>query len=377
MKPFTFDRVVRIVIAVIIAIALLMLVNRLSSVLIPFAVAWFIAYLMYPVTKFIQYRMHVRNRPLSILLTFVLVIASFSLLLAIVIPPIISEFSRAGFLMSSFFSNITDSTLIPETTKSSIISWFEFANANIISKFTGTDLSQVLRNILPRLWTLISGSFDLILSLFVVFVVFMYVVFILLDYEVVGTEFRSMLPKKYRDAVEMIIRDLEDGMNTYFRGQFLVAAIVGILLAAGLAVVGLPLGVLLGLLMGLLTIVPYLKLVLLPVVAFFAFVGAQQLGEPFYVMAVKVTLVIGGVQIIEDMFLVPKIMRKRMGLNPAVILLSLSVWGSLLGIVGMIIALPATTILISYYKRYILVKLEHLNTSGVRKSDDVNQGEKP
>ena len=60
------------------------------------------------------------------------------------------------------------------------------------------------------------------------------------------------------------------------------------------------------------------------------------------------------VQGIQDLFLVPKIMGKAMGLNPAVILLSLSIWGSLLGIVGMIIALPVTTLLISYYKRFVI-----------------------
>ena len=64
-----------------------------------------------------------------------------------------------------------------------------------------------------------------------------------------------------------------------------------------------------------------------------------------------VFLVVQGTQ---DLFLVPKIMGKAMGLNPAVILLSLSIWGSLLGIVGMIIALPITTLLISYYKRFVL-----------------------
>lgn len=59
------------------------------------------------------------------------------------------------------------------------------------------------------------------------------------------------------------------------------------------------------------------------------------------------------VQCIMDLFLVPRIMGKAMGLNPAIILLSLSVWGSLLGIVGMIIAIPLTTLLLSYYKEFI------------------------
>ncbi len=60
------------------------------------------------------------------------------------------------------------------------------------------------------------------------------------------------------------------------------------------------------------------------------------------------------VQVIQDLLLVPKIMGKAMGLNPAIILLSLSVWGALFGLIGMIIALPLTTLLISYYKRFIL-----------------------
>lgn len=59
------------------------------------------------------------------------------------------------------------------------------------------------------------------------------------------------------------------------------------------------------------------------------------------------------VQLIQDFFLTPKIMGKAMGLNPAIILLSLSVWGTLLGFIGLIIALPLTTLLMAYYDNYI------------------------
>lgn len=62
------------------------------------------------------------------------------------------------------------------------------------------------------------------------------------------------------------------------------------------------------------------------------------------------------VQIIQDGLIVPKVMGKITGLNPAIILLSLSVWGALMGIVGMIIALPCTSLMLSYYQRYIRIK---------------------
>ena len=65
------------------------------------------------------------------------------------------------------------------------------------------------------------------------------------------------------------------------------------------------------------------------------------------------------VQIITDMYVTPKIMGKAMGLNPAILLLSLSVWGALLGFIGLIIALPLTSLIIAYWQRY--VTKEHLN----------------
>ena len=62
------------------------------------------------------------------------------------------------------------------------------------------------------------------------------------------------------------------------------------------------------------------------------------------------------VQVVADLILTPRIMGKAMGLNPAIILLSLSIWGSLFGLIGMIIALPLTTLLLSYYEQYIIMR---------------------
>ena len=71
-------------------------------------------------------------------------------------------------------------------------------------------------------------------------------------------------------------------------------------------------------------------------------------------MFAQAMIVYGVVQSIQDLYLVPKIMGKAMGLNPAIILLSLSIWGTLLGFMGLIIALPMTTLLLSYYNRYVI-----------------------
>jgi predicted PurR-regulated permease PerM len=110
----------------------------------------------------------------------------------------------------------------------------------------------------------------------------------------------------------------------------------------------------LGLFIGLLNMVPYLQLVGFIPTILLAVVKAVDTGESFWVIMLGALIVFAVVQAIQDTILTPKIMGKVMGLNSAIILLSLSIWWSLLGIMGMIIALPMTTLLITYYQRYII-----------------------
>jgi len=85
-----------------------------------------------------------------------------------------------------------------------------------------------------------------------------------------------------------------------------------------------------------------------------AIVKAADTGQNFWMILLMALLVFAIVQVIQDTILVPKIMGQVTGLNSAIILLSLSIWGSLLGILGMIIALPMTTLLINYYQKYVI-----------------------
>ena len=89
---------------------------------------------------------------------------------------------------------------------------------------------------------------------------------------------------------------------------------------------------------------------------------AADTGENFWIVFGSALLVFIVIQIISDMIITPKIMGKAMGLNPAILLLSLSVWGAILGFIGLIIALPLTTLLMAYWQRY--VTKEHLDDSG-------------
>jgi predicted PurR-regulated permease PerM len=100
--------------------------------------------------------------------------------------------------------------------------------------------------------------------------------------------------------------------------------------------------------------VPYLQIIGLIPAFFLALVHALETGGNLWTMLALTGLVFGVVQIIQDAILVPRILGKEMGLSPAMILLSLSIWGKLLGIFGLLIALPMTCLLVAYYRRFLI-----------------------
>ena len=181
----------------------------------------------------------------------------------------------------------------------------------------------------------------------------LYLFFILLDYEQIANGWINLLPMKYRTPAIRITTDIKVSMNQYFRGQAMVAFCVGILFSIGFLIIDFPLAIGLGLFIGLLNMVPYLQIIGFVPTILLALLKAADTGENFWWILGMALLVFAVVQLIQDGFLVPKIMGKITGLNPAIILLSLSVWGSLMGMLGMIIALPCTTLLLSYYQRFI------------------------
>jgi len=216
------------------------------------------------------------------------------------------------------------------------------------------DIQGAIKSILPKLWSVVNSSFNALMGLAVVFISMLYLVFILMDYEKISNGWIHIIPPKYRAFISELAEDLETGMNRYFRGQALVASLVGVLFAIGFSIMGLPLAIIVGLFIGLLNMVPYLQVIGIAPCLLLGLLQAAESGTSYWLILLFIALVFVVVQCIQDLFLVPKIMGNVTGMNPAIILLSLSIWGALLGVTGMIIALPMTTLCISYYKRFVL-----------------------
>ena len=216
------------------------------------------------------------------------------------------------------------------------------------------NMLNAIKETVPRLWSLLSESVNLLFSFFTFFLILLYIIFILLDYESISEGWPHLVPQKYRPFVINVMNDVKDGMNRYFRGQAFVALCVGILFSIGFLIIDFPLAIGLGLFIGALNLVPYLQIIgFIPTIVL-AILKAADTGGNFWIIIASALAVFIIVQAIQDGFIVPRVMGKITGLNPAIILLSLSIWGSLMGMLGMIIALPLTTLMLSYYQRFII-----------------------
>lgn len=355
-KPFTFDRVVRIVFGFLIFFGIVYLITLLKNALLPFLIAWLFAYMVQPIVKFFEVRLRLKSRILAIMATLFSLGAVVAILALTVFPSISMEAEKTLELLKDQDTGKGNIPFIPQA-------WLDYLENNIdmvqlMDFLSKENFLKALRQIAPQLWMILSNTFSVIFSITIVFVIFLYFVFILLDYEKLSFFFRNMLPRRYQPFVNGLLDDVEISMNRYFRGQSLIALCVGILFAIGFKIIGLPLGIALGLFIGVLNLVPYLQTIGIIPMVLLSLLKSAETGENFWLIFGLSLLVLCIVQAIQDLYLTPKIMGKAMGLNPAIILLSLSVWGSLLGFIGLIIALPLTTLCLSYYKRFVLSEEE-------------------
>ena len=353
-NTFTLNRqwLVRTAITLAVLIALYLLVRRLSGVLLPFLISFVVAYMLAPIVNFFQHTCRLKSRVLSIMVTILLVIGILTGAVAAVMPAISRQANSLSQSVKTYVSQWDGSEYFSPQVNQRIEEIIQ--SIDIKTLIESQEIQQGIKKVLPILGDWISSGVNALMGLAVAFICILYIIFLLIDYEKITTNWHKYIPTRFRDSIVMLISDLDRNMNAYFRGQALVASIVGILFAIGFQIIGLPMGIGIGLFIGLLNLVPYMQALGIPPCILLGLIQSAETGRPVWVVMLCIAAVFIMVQSIQDMVLVPKIMGDVTGMGPAWILLSLSVWGSLLGFVGMIIALPVTTLLVSYYKRFVL-----------------------
>ena len=366
-KEITFDRFIRWAGIALIVLAVLFITNYLSEVLLPFFIAWFFAYLLYPVVKFIENKLHVKVRALSIILAMGAAIAVIGGVLWLIIPPMIDQFDKLGDVLTRWLHQTTHTNNLTALIKH----WLQDNQAQIEHFLKSKDFSDALKTTMPKLFSVVGQTANILISIVASMITLLYMFFILLDYETLTANWVRIFPKKNRPFWHSLMQDVERELNNYIRGQGMVALCMGIMFCIGFTIIGFPMAIGLGILIGIMDLVPYLHTFALIPTAFLAMLKAADTGQNFWLVFGLAVLVFCVVQIITDMVVTPKIMGKAMGLNPAILLLSLSIWGALLGFIGLIVALPLTTLLIAYWQRYVTKEKPKYNSVEEAVSSDL------
>lgn len=355
-RPFTFDRVVRIIFGCLVFAAVVWLINTLRNVLLPFCLACLIAYILEPIVEYTRKLLRLKGRGLAIFITLFEVTLIIGLICYFFIPMVVDEVDELGRMIKKSDDSSSVIPYMPEQ-----------LDAFIRSKFNYSNFMQLIeeghfQSFFDKGTSLISETISFLLHTVEWLLTFIYVIFVLLDYKHLMKGFRLLVPPKYRPIAYKVGDDIKYSMNRYFRSQAVIALCAAVFYCIGFSIVGIPLSIVLGVLVGVLYLIPYFQYVTLIPVIIVCYISSMSDGGSFWSLVGQCGLVYLVSQCICDYILTPKIMGKALGLNPAIILLSLSVWGTLLGLIGMIIALPLTTLLLSYYQEYVINGGEEAST---------------
>ena len=356
-RSFTFDRVVQLALFAGLAWGLVLLLDYLSDVLLPFVTGLVVAYFPDPVTNRVQHV--IKQRVLAALFTLVSITLAVSLVAWFMVPMVGNELAQMGRTVSKMAANTELAQAAKEHLPENV--WEEvneILKRDDVKRYLTSDgavqmAKDTAKNLLPGAWGVLSGAANVLTFITGILVIMLYVVFLLIDYHNMAARWRDYLPPSMRDDVSRFVEEFIQATNRYFRSQALVACCVAVLFAIGFSIIGLPLAILMGIFIGLLNMVPYLQIVGTIPCLLLAGLKALEQGDNFLGALGLVLLVFGVVQLIQETVLVSRFQGKAMGLSPAIILLSISVWGKLLGFLGLILALPLTCLGLTYYRRYL------------------------
>ena len=349
---WTADRIVNSLLYIGGIVLIFVLLNYLGNYILPFLLALLCAYILDPLVLFFQRKLRIKWRWLAVFLVLLLSIALFVGLILLVSPAIAKEVTKAANLFETYFASQDQSDLVPDNIRQYIENFLE--NNSLESFLTQENIQNYGAKVAQFAWNAISGTLGVVMGLFGIVSFLLYLIFIMIYYDEFSHNWGKIIPKPYRSSGKVLLLDIEWEMKAYFRGQTLIVIIVGVLFAIGFKIIGLPLAIIFGIFVGLLNYVPYMQLLGLIPAALLGTLMSMETGMSIWVVFGMIAAVFIIIQLLQDAFITPKIMGDATGLNPAVILLALSVWGGLLGMVGLIIALPITSLILNYYRRFVM-----------------------
>lgn len=328
----------------LIALVGALLVWLLAPVLTPFLFASILAYILEPAVGKL-----VKRRVPRVLAVTLVEVAAFIVILSVLllIVPIVSKELPLLREQLPLLADKLNSTVTPWLAQYGIEVALDVASIKaFIVKYLDANVEDGLTTILSS--ARIGGSFLLALIGNVVLVPAV-LFYLLMDWPQLIARIDRLVPPRLRDGVRSFMRESDEMLGQYLRGQLLVMVILAAFYSVGLALFGFDLAVPVGVFTGLAVFIPYLGYGLGMLLALIA--GVLQFASWYGVIAVAVVYGLG--QVIESFFLTPRLVGERIGINPLTVIFALLAFGHLAGFVGVLLALPVCAVLVVAGKRVL------------------------
>ncbi|WNQ13022.1 AI-2E family transporter [Paenibacillus aurantius] len=339
MDMFTRNRWFRALVYTLLSLAVLYMFAQLrplvsgvylflKAVLMPFAVALMISYVLNPVVNLLHHRKVPRT--VAVLLIYAVFITSMTVILMNLIPMFIRQLMELNEHMpqlnvraQSIMNDFNENRYLPDSVRAGI-------NRALTKMETGVS---------TMITDYINGIGNTINMLFVAFIIPFLAFYFMKDFQVIERGILASVPKKHRKQTVKLFLDIDRALGNYIRGQLLVCVIVGLLAYIGYWIIGMPYPLLLASVVALMNIIPYLG-------PFFGAAPAILMAAAVsWKMVVYVIIVNTAVQILEGNVISPQVVGRTLHMHPLTIIFALLVGGEFAGVVGLILAVPFFAVL--------------------------------
>lgn len=326
----------RAVVGAVVLIVALALLWVLKAALTPLAAAFVMAYLLDPLIDRFEARGVRRSFAIFLLLGLVGLGVIGGIL--ILLPKLQAEVAALARNMPGYLERLATVVLPQIETRVGIQLPHTFDD--VIARVRSGEIPlplEAIRDLLAKAVSTIFGSFSSLIGLLVIPVLAYY---LLVDFDSYVARLGHWIPPRQRSYIVEKVRTVDRLVSGFLRGQLLVATVLGVLYAAGFAVIGIDLAIGVGIVAGALAVIPYLGSIIALVSA--SVLCILQFGIDWHLGAVVGWYAV--VQNFEGFVLTPRIVGQSVGLHPAAVIVALLIGGDLFGFLGLLIAVPAAAV---------------------------------
>jgi predicted PurR-regulated permease PerM len=327
MKRQTF----RIIVLCLVGLFTVYFVYLVRLLLIPFAIAALIAYLIYPLVRMLETRGV--NRAMAILTVYAAGIILTGIFLFLFIPTLFNEtrmfegvlpvYSNTWMEFQNYLNRLSDRVLLPPEARQILVEMSNRIRSGLYAR---------MLSFAEELLGLIAQLPSFLLAPFLAY-------YMIKDHERMKKRFLALLPPEFRGGLVNFLREADLIFSQFLRGHLLVSAVVGFLTGLGAALIGLRFFLLIGIFTALADLIPFFG----PTIAAFPVIGLALVENR--TKGILMLIIYLAVQQLEGCVLVPRLLGDRMGLHPLTMMLVLLIGGYFFGALGLIFAVPVACLM--------------------------------